>query len=129
GQSLAANWTTDVENLTYLAAPPPPPAGARTALASAPAATAWQTVWQEPRVNITGQGTFDPATSGLKIERASLASSTASLAATGSINKLTSSPEVDLSGEIAYDLGLVTKEVQSRAKPHVRPGQSGLPYG
>jgi len=105
------------------------PAGARTALASAPAASAWQTLWQEPRVNFAGQGTFDPATSTLKIERTSLAATTASLAAAGAVSKLTSSPEVDLSGEIAYDLGLVTREIQSHAQRPARPGSSGLPYG
>jgi hypothetical protein len=131
GQSLAANWTTDVENLTYLVAPPSPQARARTALASAPAANAWQTLWQEPQVNFTGQGTLEPGTSTLKIERASLAAKTASLAAAGAVSKLSSSPEVDLSGEIAYDLGLVTQEIQSHAQRPDRLGavSASLPYG
>src|SRR5262245_19080242 len=128
GQALAATWTADIENLVYLVPPPPVATGPRAALASNPSGQTWQTLWHEPKVQITGQGTFDPRTSRLKIEQTSLASSTASMAAAGSVI-VTGAPEVDLSGEIAYDLDLVTQQIQSHARRDGRSGEAPLPYG
>src|SRR5207244_7776381 len=129
GQSLTANWNMNVDNLTYLVAPQRP-AAATAAVASAPtAANAWQAVWQEPKVNFSGQGTFDPATSTLKVERTSLAASSGSLTAGGTLSKITSSPEIDLSGEIAYDLATLTQQIQLQAQRGAQRGATRLAYG
>jgi translocation and assembly module TamB len=127
GQALAANWTADIEGLKYFAAPQPA-AGARTALASVNPAAQWQQLWDEPRINFAGQGTFDPSSSTLKIERTTLAASSASVGAAGTLTKLSTAPEIDLTGEIAYDLGAITRQIQA----HAQPGGSRsteLPYG
>jgi hypothetical protein len=129
GQTLAASWNVNVDNLAYLVAPARP-AGATAALAStSAAANAWQPVWQEPKVNFSGQGTFDPATSTLKVERTNLAASSGSVTAAGTLSKLTSSPDIDLSGEIAYDLAILTQEIQSQAQRGAPRGAARLPYG
>jgi hypothetical protein len=128
GQQLAANWTADAENLVVLAAERSQ-APTRTALASVPTNAKWDSLWEEPRINFSGQATFDPATSNLKLDRSSLAASCASIAAAGGIQKLTSSPHVDLSGEIAYDLGLATERLQAHAQRGRGPGDRALPYG
>ena len=117
-----------MENLAYLVAPSRPPA-TTASLASNSTAPAWQPVWQEPKVNFSGQGTFDPATSTLKVERTSLAGSSGSLAAAGTLAKVTSAPEIDLSGEIAYDLAVLTQEIQSQAQRGTASGGARLPYG
>ncbi|MBW8885497.1 MAG: hypothetical protein JF612_12150, partial [Planctomycetia bacterium] len=127
GQALVANWTTDVENLKYFVAPHPA-VGARTALAGLSQAPAWQQIWEEPRINFAGQGTFEPVASTLKVERATLAASSASFGAAGTVTKLGTAPEIDLTGEIAYDLNTVTRQIQT----HAQQGASrsaALPYG
>src|SRR5262249_31862967 len=87
-----------------------------------------------PKVNFSGQGRFDPASGTLKIDRTSLASSVASLAAAGTLAKLTlEAAEVDLSGEIAYDLARVTQQIQSHVAQQAVGGspnqRTPLPYG
>ncbi len=127
GQALVANWTTDVENLKYFVAPHPA-VGARTALAGLSQAPAWQQIWEEPRINFAVQGTFEPVASTLKVERATLAASSASFGAAGTVTKLGTAPEIDLTGEIAYDLNTVTRQIQT----HAQQGASrsaALPYG
>jgi hypothetical protein len=132
GQTIAANWTADVDSFRYLVAPPQQ-AVQRTSLVSN-ARPQWQTLWQEPKVNFAGQGKFDPASGTLKIDRTSVAASCASLAAGGTIAKLTlGAPEVDLNGEIAYDLAQVTQQLQSHAAQQAVGGspnqRTALPYG
>lgn len=115
GQALAANWTADIENLKYFVLQQPA-ASARTALASFNEQPTWQQLWDEPRISFAGQGTFDPAASTLKVERTTLAASSASVGAAGTLTKLSTAPEIDLTGEIAYDLSAVTRQIQSHAQ-------------
>lgn len=134
GQAVAATWNADIQNLRYLVPSVSTETVQRTSLASA-SRPAWQEVWKEPRINFSGQGKFDPVGSSLKIDRTSLTTANAAVAAAGTVNKLTAgSPEVDLSGEISYDLEQITQQIQARAAqsagPGVSPGQPApLPYG
>src|SRR4029453_17482312 len=76
-----------------------------------------------------GQGSYDPANGTLKIDRTVLAASTLSLAASGLIKSLTGSAEVDLSGELAYDLERLGQQVQSFYAKRNANGVLVLPYG
>jgi hypothetical protein len=126
GQSLAAKWTTDIENLVVVTAPPASSARAALASASTPLAEA---LWQEPRINLSGQGSFDPATSSLAVERMSLTAANAGLTAVGGIKKLSTAPEVDLSGEIAYSLEGLTQQLRSREASRGPKAGQALPFG
>jgi hypothetical protein len=88
----------------------------------------WQPLPPE-KVNLTGQGSYDPASGTLKIERTALAASTLSVAASGLIKSITSTPEVDLSGEVAYDLERLGQQVQSFYAKRNASGVLVLPYG
>jgi translocation and assembly module TamB len=117
GQSLAGKWQADVENFQYL-----------TAAGATSGQPAWQPAWEEPRLNLAGQGTYDPASAALAIEHTSLVGSSASLRVGGSVQQLLSQANVDLTGEVAYDLAKIAELL----KAHVRrdtPRDRPLPYG
>jgi hypothetical protein len=120
GQALEANWMTEIENLAWLA-PPAAPGGAPLAAVST-AAGAWETRWVEPRVSLSGQGAYDPRGQKLQLAHANLASSLATLTATGSASELTGQCVLDLSGEVTYDLEPISQRLKaSLASPALDP--------
>jgi translocation and assembly module TamB len=128
GQALAANWTTDVEQFAYRTPPPAAERSSSAILTVGHPAADWGTLWEEPRISFSGQGTFDPATTSLKIERTSLATENAGFSATGTLHRLTSTATADLVGEVTYDLAQVTRQIQSLAARQAKPGATTLPY-
>lgn len=128
GQTLAATWQTDVENFALLVAPTTAPGGPAT-LASASTPEQWQPLLPPERINVTGQGSYDPASGTLKIDRTALAASTLSLAAAGAIKSITTTPEVDLTGELAYDLERLAQQIQAFYAKRNASGVLVLPYG
>jgi translocation and assembly module TamB len=134
GQAIAAIWNANINDLRYLVPSVPTETVQRTSLISS--RPAWKVAWQEPRVNFAGQGKFEPAGGLLKIDRTSLTTANAAFAAAGTVGKLTAgTPEVDLSGEITYDLEQITQQIQARAAQPGPPGSpsagqpTALPYG
>jgi hypothetical protein len=116
GQALAANWKAAVDNLTYR-------------VASAPPQSAWRSIWQEPRVDFAGQGTYEPSAGTLQIDQTSVVASSGSVSASGTVSQLPGAPQIDLTGEVSYDLALVTQQIQSHAQKQAPPGAEALPYG
>lgn len=130
GQALAANWNADVENFKYLVARPPATHGAGgRAIPVSATRPGWQPAWEEQRVNITGQASYDPATGTLKVERAGGAAAVGSFAATGTVTNLGGAMAVDLTGELAYDLALVAEQIKARAKAQAGTAAPEAPYG
>ncbi|MDX1944223.1 MAG: hypothetical protein SFU86_02370 [Pirellulaceae bacterium] len=113
GQTLAADWQAEVENLQYLSLDPPPQM-AQASLAGASAAQPrWVVRWTEPRVSLAGQAGYDPVAAKLNLTRANLTSALVSLSAAGTISELTSRGIANLQGEIAYDLKLIENKLKS----------------
>ncbi len=129
GQTLAATWQSDIENFALLVAPSAGAAGGPMTLAASSSPQTWQPLLPPERVNLSGQGTYDPATSTLKIDRTSLTASTLSLAAAGSVKHIAATPEVDLTGEIAYDLERLAQQIQAFYAKRSPMGVVVLPYG
>ncbi len=133
GQAIAAVWNTDVKDLRYLVPSVPAETVQRTSLVSS--LPAMKVAWQEPRVNFSGQGKFEPSGGLLNIDRTSLTTANAAFAAAGMVSKLTAgTPEVDLTGEISYDLEQITQQLQARAAQTAAGSPSAgqptaLPYG
>ncbi|HEX5104388.1 MAG TPA: hypothetical protein VFV87_11285, partial [Pirellulaceae bacterium] len=128
GQSLEANWMTDIENLAYFT--PPSDAAGRPPLAAVSSTTGWETRWTEPRVSASGQGTYDPATAKLQLSQANLISSMATLAAAGTITELTGACVLDLAGEVTYDLEPISERLRASfaASPvSTLPGRPAAP--
>lgn len=100
-----AVWNVTVENLALKEV------GARRAAetASAPSAaltsasSAAGVLWQEPRVALTGQGTFDLATQSATLAQCDIAANAWSLAAKGQLADLSGRCVADLAGQLAYD--------------------------
>ncbi|HZN34476.1 MAG TPA: hypothetical protein VFB80_11680, partial [Pirellulaceae bacterium] len=128
GQTLAAAWQTDVENFAMLV-PQQPAGGGGSATLAAAASPQWQPLLPPEHVNLTGQGSYDPSAGTLKIERTALTASTLSLAAAGTVKSVTAAPQVDLSGEIAYDLERLTQQIQAFYAKRNASGVLVLPYG
>jgi len=128
GQALAARWTADLEKLALLAPASAPGPAVRGALAASSSRPQYATVWEEPRIALAGQGAFDPVAASLAVERFTLATVHTSLAVSGTVQKLTTVPEVDLSGEISYDLAHVTQQIKALAARQARTPDR-LPYG
>ena len=119
GQVLVANWSAKLDELKYLddSASSTSPAGRTTFAAAQQTPAAWRTIWHEPRVTLDGQGTFDQAAGSLKVDRCTLAATSATVGLTGKVTKLTAgTPEVDLSGDISYDLADVTRQIQENVR-------------
>jgi hypothetical protein len=128
GQTLAASWQTDIENFALLVAPQTAPRGP-AALAASAGPQPWQPLLPPENVNLSGQGTYDPASGTLKVERTILTASTLSLATAGAIQNITAAPQVDLSGEVAYDLERLAQQIQAFYGKRDASGVLVLPYG
>jgi hypothetical protein len=114
GQALEANWMTDIENLAWLA---PPGGSTSVPLAAVTSTSGWETRWVEPRVSLSGQGTYDPRGQKLQLAHANLVSSLATLSAAGSVSELTGQRVLDLAGEVTYDLEPISQRLKASLAP------------
>ncbi len=110
---VEAAWTNDFKNLTY-ASPDAPPPGTRSATLVANPSNAFVVRHVEPLVKISATASYDPAADTLALSQAQFQSSLASLTASGNIAQLTKQCVADLQGQVAYDLGIVSKLVNDK---------------
>ncbi len=68
----------------------------------------YQTVWQEPRLSLSGATTYDTAADRLSFDQFQIQSNTLQANATGQIQKLSTDAECSISGTLSYDLAQVT---------------------
>ena len=108
---VQASFTTEIQNLSYATRPAP---GARSGIAVTPAAAAsqWQTAWSEPKVTLSGNGSFDPKKDRLELRTAQLDSASLALAAAGNVEQVSSQCLTALSGEINYDMAGITQKLR-----------------
>lgn len=109
---VQAAWNSEIENLAY--ATRPRPAAGQAGLAATPVATTsgWQVAWQEPKVSLGGEGTYDPTKDALTLSSARLDSVALTVAATGSVDQLATRCMADLQGEISCDMVGVTEKLR-----------------
>jgi translocation and assembly module TamB len=86
--------------------------------ANAARASGYQTIWQEPQVNISGTTTYDGAADKLAFQQLQIQSNTLQAAADGQIDKLTTLSDVTAAGTFNYDLAQITPLL----KPYVGDG-------
>jgi hypothetical protein len=67
-----------------------------------------KTIWNEPRVVVRALGAYDTASDRLDLSQFSLQSSTLQAAAKGTVERLTTAANVNLAGNVNYDLAQVT---------------------
>lgn len=95
-----AKWTAEFADLS-LARPRAQVAAVN--VVSAPVNN-WETVFTERKLSWHGQGEFDHGRNRLTATHLNVTSDMVSITARGQIDTLTTTPTVDLTGEIAYDL-------------------------
>jgi translocation and assembly module TamB len=71
-------------------------------------AAGYQTIWQEPQVNIKGGATYDGTADQLAFQQLQVQSNTLQAAADGQIGKLTTLTDVNAAGTLNYDLAQIT---------------------
>ena len=63
----------------------------------------WEKMWSEPKLHLTGQGSYDSAQDDLKLDASSLSAEGLNVTAKGSMEKLSTKQRVDLTGQLGYD--------------------------
>ena len=63
----------------------------------------WEALWREPKLHLTSKGTYSSTRDDLKLDAASVTADGLSVATQGTMQKLSTSQQLDLTGEIAYD--------------------------
>ncbi len=70
--------------------------------------SAYQTIWQEPQVNVRGTTSYEPAADRLAFRQLQVQSTTLAVMADGQIDRLSTTADVNANGSLNYDLALVT---------------------
>jgi hypothetical protein len=82
--------------------------GANLALASLNAASAYDTIWQDPNLTVRGVANYQSSTDRLSFDQLQIQSTTLQATASGSVDKLSAAAEVNATGTMNYDLAQVT---------------------
>jgi hypothetical protein len=69
----------------------------------------YQTIWQEPQVNIRGATTYEPAADRLAFQQVQVQSITLAVMADGQVTRLSTTADVNASGSLSYDLAQITQ--------------------
>jgi len=64
--------------------------------------------WQDPKVDVTANATYDPAGERVAVDSCDIMSNSLRLQLSGKIDKLNSSQDADITGRVDYDLEKVT---------------------
>ena len=63
----------------------------------------WEKMWSEPKLHITGKGSYDSTLDDLKLDASSLSAEGLNVTVKGSMDKLSTAQRVDLTGQLGYD--------------------------
>jgi hypothetical protein len=98
GEAVAFRLNSTVRDFAY------EQTGAADAMVSSPPADAWNTVWQEPALQVITDGQYDATADQVALENVQLVGESVQVDATGKLTALSASPQVDLTGQLSYDL-------------------------
>jgi hypothetical protein len=102
-----ADLTADVSDFSYSK-----PHHETVASSSTGSAGNWKEVWQEPRLQIAVQGSYDANADFVQLERVEAAGESLSLGAAGEVQHPFTRGDVQLAGEYAYDLQKITQRLR-----------------
>lgn len=63
----------------------------------------WEALWREEKLILSGKGAYDSVSDDLKVDAASVAVAGLNAAAKGTMQKLSTAQQVDVTGQIGYD--------------------------
>jgi hypothetical protein len=87
-------------------------AGTAAQPGSASSASGYQTIWQEPNLTLRGNANYQSSSDRLTFDQFQIQSNTLQATAGGTIDKLSSAADVNVSGTLNYDLAQVTPLLQ-----------------
>ncbi len=102
GAASQVQAAADIENFAYET--PVPPAAPRAPTIPVSQASAWATLWREPRLNLTFNGSYDANQDALEVQQMTAAGGAVQAIARGQITDATTVCRVNLTGEYDYDL-------------------------
>lgn len=76
------------------------------------ASSPWETLWEEPRVRISGQGNYDLAQQSLQLQQLLLEGDALQVAAHGELKEMATHLLADLQGELHYDWSRIIPRLQ-----------------
>ena len=118
GGVTQANLKGQVTNLAYLTRVQQPIAAAGGVLAREVAsASPWQTVWTEPLITFGGAAAYDLAKDAISLDKMQATAGTSAVVASGTVSQLASRCQLDLTGEVRYDLATWTPKVRPLLGP------------
>ena len=91
----------------------------------------YQTIWQEPQVNVRGTTTYEPAADRLAFRQLQVQSTTLAVMADGQIDRLSTTADVNANGALNYDLAQITPllEAVGRRRDSTRRQRNGAVPG
>jgi translocation and assembly module TamB len=107
---VQGSMANDVENLSYLTRLTSPRPEGTTPVASG--TPGWEMDWVEPKVSLSGEGTYDPVGDKLSLKQAKFAAADVSLAAAGTIDQLSRACQLNLAGNFSCDMASVAQKLR-----------------
>lgn len=118
GGVTQANLKGQVTRLAYLTRTPQPVAASgRIPAREVSAAAAWQTAWSEPLITFGGDAAYDLAKDSITLDKMQATAGTSAVVASGTVSQLASRCQLDLTGEVRYDLATWTPKVRPLLGP------------
>lgn len=81
---------------------------------------AWETAWLEESLQLVSDATFDPAKQSLRLAETKLIADGLEIAMSGQVDDVSTTPLVDLAGELAYDWDRLTSRLGESLRRNVQ---------
>jgi hypothetical protein len=118
GGVTQANLKGQVTKLAYLTRTPQPVAvNGRIPAREVSAAAAWETAWSEPLITFGGDAAYDLGKDSITLDKMQATAGTSAVVASGTVSQLASRCQLDLTGEVRYDLATWTPKVRPLLGP------------
>lgn len=118
GGVTKANLKGRVTNLAYLTSVPQPVAAAGGIPArEVSTAGTWETAWSEPLITFGGNAAYDLAKDAISLDKMQAIAGTSAVVASGTVSQLASRCQLDLNGELRYDLATWTPKIRPLLGP------------
>jgi hypothetical protein len=117
GGVTQANIKGKVSDLAYLKSTLPPARNGVAATQVRHTDDLWQTVWSEPIITFGGDAAYDLAKDSITLDKMQATAGTSAVVASGTVSQLASRCQLDLTGEVRYDLATWTPKVRPLLGP------------
>lgn len=118
GGVTQANLKGQVTNLAYLTRTLQPIAATgRVPAREVANAAPWDTAWSEPLIAFGGDAAYDLTKDSISLDRMQVTAGASAVVASGTVSQLASRCQLDLTGEVRYDLATWTPKIRPLLGP------------